>query len=59
MDKNKSQSIEQSEFIVAFMDRDLMCDKTNLTIMFKDINKKKTASGISLEDLKLALPALA
>ena len=59
MDKNKSLSIEQSEFIVAFMDRDLMCDKTNLTIMFKDINKKKTSSGISLDDLKLALPALA
>ena len=59
MDKNKSDSIEPSEFIVALMDRDLLCDKTNLTIMFKDINKKKTASGISLADLKLALPALA
>ena len=59
MDKNKSDSIDQAEFIVAFMDRDFLCDKTNLTTMFKDINKKKTVSGISLADLKLALPALA
>ena len=58
MDKNKSKFIDQPEFMVAFMDRDLLCDKTNLTTMFKDIKKNKS-TGVSLADLKLALPALA
>jgi hypothetical protein len=59
MDKNKSDFIDQPEFNVAFMDRDLLCDKTNLTTLFKDINKKNSDSGVSLTDLKLTLPALA
>jgi hypothetical protein len=58
MDKNMDDFIDQPEFVVAFMDRDLLCDKTNLTTMFKEINKKKSATGVSLADLKLALPAL-
>ena len=58
MDKNKNNIIEQPEFLVAFMDRDLICDQANLITIFKDINKKKL-SGVSVADLKLALPALA
>ena len=58
MDKNKNNIIEQPEFLVAFMDRDLICDQANLITIFKDINKKKL-SGVSVADLKLALHALA
>ena len=45
------------EFIVAFMDRGLLCDEGNLTAIF-NIIKKKGTELIGRDDLKLTLPVL-
>ena len=58
LDKNKDGSLDQREFIVAFMDRKLLCTNANLTTIFKEINKQNK-SGLSKEDIKRALPVLA
>jgi len=58
MDKDKNGFLSQQEFIVAFMDRDLLCTEKNLEIFYRDFNKKLKQGNIFKEDIKLALPKL-
>ena len=57
-DINKSESLDQCEFIVAFMDREILCTDANLITIYKGINKNNK-SGLSKDDLIRALQALA
>ena len=58
MDKDKNGFLSQLKFTVAFMDRDLLCTKENLTALFRDFNKLLKQGGISKEDINTALPLL-
>ena len=58
MDKDKNQTLDSNEFIVAFLDRRILCNKTNMSVFFKEMDKKKQ-DALTLSDLKQALPALA
>ena len=57
MDKNKNGSLSLSEFVVAFMDRDLLCTDANLTSLYKDFNKLIN-SGVTKNDIMRTLPSL-
>ena len=58
MDKHKNGFIDQHEFIVAFMDRGILCNENNLKATYRGINYNRN-SGITLDDMKMTLPALA
>jgi Ca2+-binding EF-hand superfamily protein len=57
MDKNNSKSLDLNEFTVALLDRSLICNRTNMTALFRDIDRKKLGV-VTFEELKKALPAL-
>ena len=59
MDRNRSESIEYIEFIIAAIDRkDLVGDEDNLRGIFRDMDKSGRGF-ITLNDMKQALPRLA